>query len=78
MSAGSTNASEAEVLPKRVASLSSDTRQLVDALAQVRRTRQVLLLALVVFVCTTCFAFYRLATQFQQKEQLDLLLSKAQ
>src|SRR5437879_5747735 len=42
MSAGVTNA---EVLPKRVASLHSDTQQLVDALAQVRRTRQVLLLA---------------------------------
>jgi hypothetical protein len=78
LSTDATNASVSEVLPKRVASVHSDARQLMEALAQVRRTRQVLLLALVVFVCITCFAFYRLATRFQQKEQLDLLVRKAQ
>ena len=78
MSADATNPSEIEPFPQRVAALHSDTRQLVDALAQVRRTRQVLLLALVAFVCITCFAFYRLATRFQQKEHLDLLVRKAQ
>jgi hypothetical protein len=78
MSAGATNTSQAEVLPKRVSAVHSDARQLVDALTQVKRTRQVLLLALVAFVCVSCYAFYQLFDRFRQKDQLDKLASKAQ
>jgi len=67
-----------ESLSQRVASLEQDTRQLVGALAQSQRTRKLIILALVVFVCVTCYAFYGLATRFQRKEQMDVLVRKAQ
>ena len=78
MSTGTTNPTEIEVLAERANSLHQNTQQLMGALSQVRRTRFILLLALVVFAAVTCFAFYRLVAKFQEKEQLDLLLSKAQ
>jgi hypothetical protein len=78
MSPDAANPNEAEALSKRVVSLQRDAEQLVHALAQSQRTRRLILVAMAVFVCVTCYAFYGLATRFQRKEQMDLLLRKAQ
>lgn len=67
-----------QVSPSRVQQLEREARRVVDVLAQAQRTRQLLFLVLIAFVCVTCYAYYRLATRYQQKEQLDLLLTKAQ
>ena len=45
MSTGTTNPAEIEVLAERANSLHQNTQQLIGALAQVRRTRFILLLA---------------------------------
>jgi cell division protein FtsB len=67
-----------QVSPSRVEQLEREARRVVDALTQAQRTRQLLFLVLIAFVCVTCYAYYRLATRYEQKEQLDLLLTKAQ
>jgi hypothetical protein len=71
-------ATETEVLAKRIVSLERDAQQLAQALAQSQRTRGILILALAVFVGVSCYAYYGLATRFLRKDQMDLLVRKAQ
>lgn len=78
MSTTVTPAREHESLAPRVAALERETQGLAQSLGEARRTRLLILLLLVAFVCATCFAFYRLATRFQQPEQLQLLRTKAE
>lgn len=78
MSTGPTHPHELELLSQRVIALQREAQKLVDTLHTVKRTRLVLILALVLFAGGTCFSFYRLVVRFQEKEQTDLLLKLAQ
>ncbi len=62
----------------RIEQIEREARALIDAISQGQRARQLLFLLLIAFVAVTCFAYYKLATRFQQKEHLDALITKAQ
>lgn len=79
MSAVATKPSDAETLSPQIASLERDAVALTAALASSRRTRLLLLLAVVAFVGITCIAFYRLFSQFigdEQRAKLQALAEK--
>ncbi|MSR59555.1 MAG: hypothetical protein EXS05_18250 [Planctomycetaceae bacterium] len=78
MSSGVSPSTESNSFGARFAAIERESQALVGALSGSQRTRQLVFLALVAIVCITCYAFYKLATRFQQKEQMDALVAKAQ
>ena len=76
--AGSMNVNDIDAQSRAVTSVNEKTRQLVNAIGRLKWTRFLLLLAIALFICATCYVFYRLFAQLQEKEHLDKLMQTAQ
>src|SRR6516165_7744969 len=67
-----------DVVAARVGAIERESRAVAAGLARSRGFRMVLLVAFALFTGVSLTAYYRLATRFQEKEQLDALLKKAE